>query len=181
MRNFWLPSDRLSPKPLANVSPGQLIVMPPATGGQGPAGTPCQVPMGIRLAVDRGIFVFALTPFHGGGSPAWDAVELTMELQPVLTLDAALTFEADMTVPAVRGTFRDSEPGELVSTDDGIAITGAFGRHRDVYQFAGVIGIESWQLIGSTTSRIIFGSWRLRIDISGFDPIYWTQEIPASE
>jgi hypothetical protein len=141
-----------------------------------PGRDPTVPPTGIRLDVEGAILCLALTPFHDGASPAGDAVDLSRERGTALTLDANIHIEANTGAGATRGSSRDIGPGELVDTDAGLGIGAFFGRHASVYRTTRAVSIKSWKVLAVDSARLMFGDWRLRIDIDGLRPIYWKPE-----
>ena len=169
MSEFWLPADSLTPATVKGVRPGQILIEPPSRKG------PIEPAIGIRFNIPNRLMVFALTPFRGGIYPAGDAIDLSMYKEPVLTIDAALSIEADLASEATSAFDRDFAAGELVLAQEGMGISAHFGRHNpELYESNGTIDISTWEGRERETVRMIFGGWRLRIDIADRKPVYWT-------
>ena len=168
MSGLWLPVDRLSRAPLAEVSPGRLVVLPPAGNEQR------SLPMAIRLQTQGVVAAYALTPFHDGASPAGDVINLSHEGGTALVLDGVLSIEADVGAAGDRGTIRDPLPGELIDTEQGVALCAYINRHEHAFRSKVGVSVNSWEVLASDSSRVIFGRWRLRIDIDERRPIFWS-------
>lgn len=166
MSELWLPVDRLTRSPIVDIAAGRLLILPPS-GQDNPI--PC---VGIRFNAGQHRLVFGLTSFQGG-RPG-DATDVSTDRGSALTLDAALTIQGDFTAPGARGSLRDFRPGELVATDEGIALAAAFNRQGNGYQSCRLVKVPDWEVIYTDSGRIIFGAWRLQIDIVGLRSIYWT-------
>jgi hypothetical protein len=104
-----------------------------------------------------------------------------MESNPVMTLDAALTIETNPLAPATPAQLRDYHPGELIDTRDGMLLAALFGRHNPSRTTTiHTINIATWTMEESNTPRMIFGEWRLGIEMSGLKPVYWTPQFEAA-
>jgi hypothetical protein len=175
MSEFWLPTDKLFSSLITDIPPGRLVLL--RNAGREPRSPSLGIT--FRAAPDRQM-VLALTPFRDGRYPAGDAIDLSSEQNALLTLDATLSIEANAVAPAISGSVRDPASGELVDTQEGMAVAAYFGRHNPG-AFGGVftVDVATWQANERESPRLIFGGWRLRIDIADHKPIFWMPDFPT--
>jgi len=104
------------------------------------------------------------------------------ETDLALTVNATVSFDANLSANGVSGYQRNFRPGELFAVADGMRIAALFGRHNQG-SIPGVypIDISTWKNADERESPLtVFGKWRLKIDIDGLEPIYWTPEFGSS-
>lgn len=173
MIDFWLPIDQMVPSELRKVKAGRLILLPPR------GSSPHSPSVGIKLAAPDSIAAFALTSFYGRYPPG-DVVRYPEDnSSTVLFLNAALSIEVNAGSEVVRRP-DDFRPGDLLFADEGMSIAAFFGRHSSSsYQTVGTIDTKTWAVRSAEMSRILFGSWRLRIDVEGQRPLFWQPRFPS--
>ncbi len=169
---LWLPVDRLKSVELADAQPGQLIVIQPSSKDDDSAR------LGIRMK-STAPHLLGLTPLYGMRSMIGDIEEIGRDLCRTLVVDAKITIEANATAGAQRGRGQDLQPGTLVQVADGIGIVSRMAPNEPGYRVSRVINVETWEPLGSSDPIMVFGHWRVRIDLGDPDPIYWSPSLPT--